>query len=282
MPHLSDVFFCCIFDRFLWYYIFMTTKDKVLEELQSRPGEYVSGSQIASHLNISRNAIWKAIERLRADGYQIEAITHKGYKLIALSDKLVPSIISRYLRTLGVDKSHIAPIYFYGELASTNRKAKEHIADGAPHGTSVIARVLNEDKTANPDNPKIYEDNLNMSIILRSQSASIDTAQTVRMCVVSVYNAIKEMTGKICNIRNADDLYMGKHKICDIYTEGAGVLKGGVLKVISNILGIRVFLSSIPLNRSLLAANILKNLIYDEPDVNTINSLYESYCKNKE
>ena len=58
----------------------MASKDKVLELLESNKETYISGEVIASSLGLSRNAIWKAINELRKAGYEIDAISNKGYK----------------------------------------------------------------------------------------------------------------------------------------------------------------------------------------------------------
>ena len=51
-------------------------------ELLSRAGGYLSGQEIASSLGISRNAVWKAVQKARDEGFEIEAAPRRGYKLI--------------------------------------------------------------------------------------------------------------------------------------------------------------------------------------------------------
>lgn len=57
------------------------TIDKVLAMLENSRGDFVSGAEMASGLGISRNAIWKAIKELKVQGYSIESVTNKGYRL---------------------------------------------------------------------------------------------------------------------------------------------------------------------------------------------------------
>ncbi len=260
----------------------MTTKDKVLEALKTGSNEYVSGSQIASHLNISRNAVWKAIEQLRADGYKIIAVTHKGYKLVAVSDKPVPDIISRYLKESGVPSHSLAPIYFYHTIEAVNAAAKQLVSDGTPHGTSVIAAALNSAYIEENGYSDLVSDNLNMSIVLfPDQRNSITTPQLTRMCVVAVYELLEEVAGITCEIRDVDSLFYKGEKICEIYTEGAGMMKGGVRTITTNILSILIFTRDLSLNRSLLSAKILKRLIYDKPDIQSTEARYREYSKKQ-
>ena len=56
------------------------TKDDVLVLLEQADAP-VSGEQMCKTLGLTRAAVWKAIEALRADGYEIEAATRRGYFL---------------------------------------------------------------------------------------------------------------------------------------------------------------------------------------------------------
>ena len=266
----------------------MTTKDKVLGALRGRTNEYVSGSQIASHLNISRNAVWKAIEQLRADGYKINAVTHKGYRLIALSDQLVPDLISRYLTELGVDGKDIAPIYFFNELPCTIKKAKEYVDSGAVHGTSVIARLVTDHletdegfskaETYNKT-PDAEADNIYMSVVIRpDREPAFNAVRFTRMCVVSVHNALQKLLGISCRVREVDNLYHKGRLMCAIFTEGTGEMKSGIKTIKSVILGIGIAGRGLPWNRSQVTAQILKNIIYDKHDYDAIDLAYRELC----
>ena len=64
----------------------MTTKEKVLRMLDA--GKDVSGETLARELGVSRNAVWKAMAQLREQGYGIEAVTNRGYRLVSAPDRL--------------------------------------------------------------------------------------------------------------------------------------------------------------------------------------------------
>ena len=55
----------------------MDRKQEVLRQLREADG-YVSGQQLCGTLGVSRTAVWKIINRLKEDGYPIEAVTNKG------------------------------------------------------------------------------------------------------------------------------------------------------------------------------------------------------------
>ena len=68
----------------------MTTKEKLLALLEDSKGTFFSGEEIARALQVSRAAVWKAVNALREDGYTIDAVTNKGYRLSPDSDILSP------------------------------------------------------------------------------------------------------------------------------------------------------------------------------------------------
>lgn len=52
-------------------------------ELLRQTDAFVSGEEIGRQLSISRAAVWKGIRKLRQEGYEIEAVTNRGYRLIS-------------------------------------------------------------------------------------------------------------------------------------------------------------------------------------------------------
>ena len=105
------------------------TKEQVLQILQEHPDDFVSGASVAEQLHISRTAVWKAIRQLKADGYEIEAVTNQGYRLLSGSDVLSAEEIRRYLRHPDL-RPQVFPV-----LSSTNTVLKSMAAEDAPAGT---------------------------------------------------------------------------------------------------------------------------------------------------
>lgn len=66
----------------------MGVKEEVLRTLQENQADYISGQGLADRLCVSRHAVWKAIDKLRAEGFDIEARTNRGYRLIGACDVL--------------------------------------------------------------------------------------------------------------------------------------------------------------------------------------------------
>ena len=75
----------------------MTVQDHLRQLLETNKNTFLSGEEIARRLGVSRNAVWKAIKALQADGYPIQAVPNRGYCLAASSDVLSASGIRQYL-----------------------------------------------------------------------------------------------------------------------------------------------------------------------------------------
>ena len=75
---------------------------------------------MAEQCGVSRNAVWKAIKDLREKGYDIEAVSNKGYKLYETSD----IISAEGIRAGLPEKLRQTDIYVFSSLGSTSDKAK--------------------------------------------------------------------------------------------------------------------------------------------------------------
>ncbi len=61
----------------------MSTRESILALFEEHKGVFFSGEEIAAKLSVSRAAVWKAVNSLRKDGYEITAVSNKGYCLSA-------------------------------------------------------------------------------------------------------------------------------------------------------------------------------------------------------
>ena len=108
-------------------------KGLVLDLLKHQPT--VSGQVLADAAGISRNAVWKMINRLRREGYTIDSAPGRGYSLEQIPDRLLPEEIRSGLHT------HIfgRKIISLPEVISTQAQARKLAEDGEPEGSVVLA-----------------------------------------------------------------------------------------------------------------------------------------------
>lgn len=105
-------------------------KDTTYMVLKSLEGivEEKSGENIALKLGVTRTAVWKSVEKLRSIGYNIEAQSRSGYKLVSSPELTIYSIIDISRKT-GFDK-FIDEVFYFDEVDSTNLIAKQEMRPG--------------------------------------------------------------------------------------------------------------------------------------------------------
>jgi BirA family biotin operon repressor/biotin-[acetyl-CoA-carboxylase] ligase len=110
---------------------------KVLEILE-RADLPMSGEALSIELGITRSAVWKHINELRAMGYDISSSQKEGYRLTRTSTKLLPYEIQKNLKTQFIGKT----MRYLENTPSTIWVGKQICAEGdmgKMHGLVIIA-----------------------------------------------------------------------------------------------------------------------------------------------
>ena len=97
--------------------------------------DYLSGQEICERLNVSRTAVWKVIKQLETEGYEIEAVRNRGYRLRFLGDILSQAELESSIDSGWAGKN----ILYFDETDSTNTEIKKAAEKDAPHGTLAVA-----------------------------------------------------------------------------------------------------------------------------------------------
>ena len=99
-------------------------------ELLSQTEDYISGQELSTQLGVSRQAVWKAINTLKSQGYVFDSITRKGYKLVAYPEHLNKYAVKSHLNTNLIGKNLIV----LDSVTSTNDYLKTLGAEGCEYG----------------------------------------------------------------------------------------------------------------------------------------------------
>ena len=73
-------------------------KTEILSMLRST-SDYVSGQSICKKFGVSRTAVWKIINQLKEEGYEIEAVQKKGYRLLEIGEVISESELKSRMKT---------------------------------------------------------------------------------------------------------------------------------------------------------------------------------------
>lgn len=190
-------------------------KEKILSLLINNKNDFISGQKISNDLDVSRAAIWKYINRIKEDGYEIESVTKKGYRLISSPDILTYSEINKYLKTEYIGKK----IIHFNTIDSTNRKAKELAAIGEDEGTVIISEEQTKGRGRlgrdwiSPKYKGIW-----MSLILRPDINPIHASKLTIIGAAAVVMALHEL-GRDSYIKWPNDIILNDKKVCGILTE---------------------------------------------------------------
>lgn len=194
----------------------MAVKDEVLAYLESHKGAFVSGTALAAELGVSRNAVWKAIKALEKGGYAIEGVTNKGYRLADDCSILSAASIERFIANPDVR------VEFHESIGSTNDRAKELAAQGAPQGTLIVADCQTAGRGRqgrpfySPAGTGVY-----FSLVLRPQFPLRDVTFITSYAAVCTAQAMEEIFGAEVQIKWVNDIFVAGHKCCGILTEAA-------------------------------------------------------------
>ncbi|MGH8017154.1 MAG: biotin--[acetyl-CoA-carboxylase] ligase [Opitutaceae bacterium] len=109
----------------------------IVRELLDAGESFVSGAELARRLAVSRVAIWGHIEKLRVQGFTIEAVRRKGYRLLEKPKRLDALLLSASINT----RNAPAELVILDSVDSTNSEAERRLAAGAPIPLVILSRV---------------------------------------------------------------------------------------------------------------------------------------------
>lgn len=216
----------------------MAIRDEVLRVLLGAEG-VVSGSALARELGVSRNAVWKAIEQLRGEGYGIEAATNRGYRLASAPEALTLPEIERWRAPGAIG----ARMEIHDEIDSTNRRAKELALAGAPHGTAVLARRQSGGRGRfgrsffSTEGTGVY-----ISLVLRPEMNADRAVMLTSLCAVAVARAAEKVCGGEieAKIKWVNDVYVNGRKVCGILCEAGLDFESGQMQYVVAGIGVNV------------------------------------------
>ena len=191
-------------------------QDEILALLRSEPGAYRSGEEMSRRLGVSRAAVWKAVETLRREGYEIVSAPNRGYRLSAAPDDLRPGELAAALRGRLVGRTVVC----LDTVDSTNSEVKRRAAGGAPEGLA----VLSDEQTAGRGRrgnafQSLKGKGLFCSVLLRPQVPLEALSQLTAWTAVAVCRAVEACCGLTCGIKWTNDIILNGKKLCGILTE---------------------------------------------------------------
>ncbi|MBQ9469243.1 MAG: biotin--[Clostridia bacterium] len=254
----------------------MTLREELLYELErARLTGEVSGEELAKKLGVSRVAVWKAVGKLTEEGFEIDPVKGKGYRL-----SYAPQVLSEgRIRALLPPALSDMPVFVYNETSSTNDRAKEAASKGVRR-----ALFISDRQTAgrgrlgrsfySPAGVGVY-----FTYLFTSVRPVEELCPVTPFAAVSVSRAVSELCGIEVGIKWVNDLYLDGKKVCGILSEAITSLEGGDENKIAVGIGINLTTGAFPeelqkkagalgapVDRCALAAKIASMLFKFEED----------------
>lgn len=201
-------------------------------------GQFHSGEQLGANLCLSRSAVWKQVERLRALGVEVHSVTGKGYRLPATFDLLARDTILAYLGGASEGWRHCFEVLF--TVGSTNAEAMRLAQEGADR-----YMILAEHQTRGRGRRgRVWVSPLGANIyfsMLVSFQAGIAALEGLSLAVALHVVRALEMEGvNGLGVKWPNDILLGGRKLAGILLEVCGDLTGPCKVVIGLGLNIKM------------------------------------------
>lgn len=190
-------------------------KSEILKMLRQTEG-YVSGQELCEKFQVSRTAVWKVINQLKEEGYQIEAVRNKGYHIVDSPDRMTKDEIASLLSTQWAGQK----LFCYEEIDSTNLALRRLKEGDHVHGALIVAdkqtdgRGRRGRRWESPSGSSIF-----MSILLKPEIQPDQAPMLTIVMAYSVAKAIQKLTGLDAKIKWPNDIVLNGKKVCGILTE---------------------------------------------------------------
>jgi len=208
------------------------SREQVLTLLRAEGGVFLSGEQLSERLGLSRTAVWKAVKTLRQEGYEIEARTGMGYRLVAAPNVLTEAEIRSWLKT---DRD----LRCFDTIDSTNTYARQIALEGAADGTAVIADCQTAGRGRmgrsfqSPRGKGIY-----LSVLFRPDLPPERLMPVTALAGLAVCDAVERLCGVRPGLKWPNDPVLGNRKLCGVLTEMA--LEGETGRVQHLVVGVGI------------------------------------------
>ena len=255
-------------------------RDKIIEVILGSGSDFVSGEELSKMLGISRTAIWKHINILREEGYNIESVNKKGYRLTgSAKDLLNPQNIYHNLKTEFIGKN----IIHLESIDSTNDYLKK-IGNDVQNGTVVISEEQTKGKGRLGRNwQSKSKEGIWMSIILKPEIIPYKAPFITLIAGAAIVKALNNLQVP-AKIKWPNDIIINNKKVSGILTE----LSAEIERINYVVVGIGMNVKSLDFDKELeekatslykesyhlSRVEIVSQVLYE------FENLYNDYIKN--
>jgi BirA family biotin operon repressor/biotin-[acetyl-CoA-carboxylase] ligase len=190
--------------------------DGLLTLLAENSTIVISGAKIAKEIGVTRQQVWRWIQKLRELGVRVKGHQSSGYHIERTPDVLVPQLLSHRLYGTPFARR----IYHFFKVDSTNTVAMHLGEEGEPHGAVVLA----EEQTAGRGRAgrawlSEKSAGIHCTVLLRPPIPPAHAPLLTLVAGLAARDAAAEELDNIPDIRWPNDLLVRGRKFSGILTE---------------------------------------------------------------
>jgi BirA family biotin operon repressor/biotin-[acetyl-CoA-carboxylase] ligase len=190
--------------------------DGLLTLLAENSTIVISGAKIAKEIGVTRQQVWRWIQKLRELGVRVKGHPSSGYHIERTPDVLVPQLLSHRLYGTPFARR----IYHFFKVDSTNTVAMHLGEEGEPHGAVVLA----EEQTAGRGRAgrawlSEKSAGIHCTVLLRPPIPPAHAPLLTLVAGLAARDAAAEELDNIPDIRWPNDLLVRGRKFSGILTE---------------------------------------------------------------
>jgi len=191
----------------------MSVREKVLDMLLES-NDFVSGEYLSEQCGVTRTSVWKAIKKLKEDGFEIDSVNNKGYKILEYPDGLVESLLFHDLKEKGFED-----VKLFDSIDSTNLEAKRQADSFKGNGIYIakeqtLGKGRRGRKWESPKGTGHY-----MSILLRPDIEPSGASMLTLIAGLAVCKSLIDLYQIEARIKWPNDIVVHGKKLCGILTE---------------------------------------------------------------
>jgi BirA family biotin operon repressor/biotin-[acetyl-CoA-carboxylase] ligase len=256
----------------------ISTKAYLLERFRRNRNTLISGEILAKELNISRVAVWKAIQALKKAGYFI-TVENGGYRLT------------------GGEQDFLYPWEFgdrekffrhWVSTDSTMNRAKELALGESPSGTVITAEIQTAGRGRNGRKWVSNPGGLFFTLLVRPGCTVREYSRYIMAVHIAAAETLSGLCGKAARLRWPNDVYIGDKKIGGILSEFHG--EGDLVSWLNLGVGLNINnrtstpesvscldLLGYPLSRKVVLVQFLENLVRIQKMTPTLEELRKQW-----
>lgn len=211
--------------------------------------EDTSGEQLATRYQVSRNAVWKVIKQLQAEGYLIESQHRRGYRYLGTKNLSAEQI--------AVHLQHSLQVQVFQTIDSTNKLAKQLATENPSRPLAIIANQQTAGygrygrQYYSPKDTGVY-----ISLLLPMANKNVTSGLLTTGAAVAVVKIFESLYHVKLQIKWVNDLIYENRKIAGIMTEGITDFETGSLSYVIVGIGINLSTSNFPIEMQAKAGSL--------------------------